>query len=243
MNSMFTPLEATRLSDQAESLIEALITSGELKVGAKLPGERDLVNRLGVSRTVVREAIGRLASRGILHVQAGKGTYVTGTPSFAFDERWQAWLAGDLEKVGAMLAVREILEVRGAAWAAERATDADLKELRAAFEEFERAVGSGPVSDIAQADKLFHYQLAVCARNDVLTSFVHSINESIVATRRSALAAPDGAPKSLEEHRAILLAVEARDQNQASEAMARHIGRVRSDIDRMLKAGTSTGTA
>jgi GntR family transcriptional repressor for pyruvate dehydrogenase complex len=237
---MFTPLEATRLSDQAESLIEELITSGELKVGAKLPGERELVNRLGVSRTVVREAIGRLASRGILHVQAGKGTYVTGTPSFAFDERWQAWLSGDLEKVGAMLAVREVLEVKGAAWAAERATDEDLKELQAAHAEFERAVKSGPVSDVAQADKLFHYQLAVCAHNDVLTSFVHSINESIVATRRSSLASPGGASQSLEEHRAILLAVETRDPHLASDAVARHIGRVRRDLDRMLKAGNST---
>jgi len=242
MTSMFTPLEATRLSDQAESLIEELITNGELKVGAKLPGERELVNRLGVSRTVVREAIGRLASRGILHVQAGKGTYVTGTPGVALNERWQAWLAGDLEKVSAMVAVREVLEVKGAAWAAERATDEDLKELRAAFEEFERAVKSGPVSDIAQADKLFHYQLAVSAHNDVLTSFVQSINESIVATRRSALAAPGGAAKSLEEHRAILLAVEARDSHQASEAVARHIGRVRRDIERTIKAGTTTGS-
>src|SRR5258708_16197176 len=85
MTSMFTPLEATRLSDQAESLIEELITNGELKVGARLPGERELVNRLGVSRTVVREAIGRLASRGILHVQAGKGTFVIGHANLAFN--------------------------------------------------------------------------------------------------------------------------------------------------------------
>jgi GntR family transcriptional repressor for pyruvate dehydrogenase complex len=141
-----------------------------------------------------------------------------------------------------MLAVREVLEVKGAAWAAERATESDLRELRAAHEEFERAVASGPVSDIAQADKLFHYQLAVCAHNDVLTSFVHSINESIVATRRSALAAPGGASKSLEEHRAIIRAVEARDPHQSSDAVSRHIGRVRRDIDRMLKAGNSPGS-
>jgi GntR family transcriptional regulator, transcriptional repressor for pyruvate dehydrogenase complex len=238
MTSMFTPLEATRLSDQAESLIEELITNGELKVGARLPGERELVNRLGVSRTVVREAIGRLASRGILHVQAGKGTFVTGTASFAFNERWQAWLGGDLEKVSAMLAVREVLEVKGAAWAAERATEEDLKELHASFDEFDRAVKSGLVSDVAQGDKLFHYQLAVCAHNDVLTSFVHSINESIVATRRSMLAAPGGPSKSLDEHRAILMAIEARDPQRASEAMARHIGRVRADLDRMIKEGS-----
>src|SRR5258708_31243001 len=105
MTSMFTPLEATRLSDQAESLIEELITNGELKVGARLPGERELVNRLGVSRTVVREAIGRLASRGILHVQAGKGTFGTGTASLPFNIPWPAWLGGGLEKRGRAPAV------------------------------------------------------------------------------------------------------------------------------------------
>jgi len=236
MSSMFTPLEATRLSDQAESLIEELITNGELKVGAQLPGERELVNRLGVSRTVVREAIGRLASRGILRVQAGKGTFVTGTPSTALNDRWQAWLSGDRDKVRAMLEVREVLEVRGGAWAVERATEPELMELRRAHEEFERCVAGGHVSDIAHADMLFHFQLAVCAHNDVLISFVQNINESIATSRRSALAAPGGATKSLQEHGAILLAVEARDRARAMEAVASHIRRVLSDIDRAFQS-------
>lgn len=236
MTTMFTPLEATRLSDQAESLIEQLITSGELKVGAKLPGERDLVNRLGVSRTVVREAIGRLASRGILRVQAGKGTFVTGTSSLALNERWQAWLAGDVDKVRAMLQVREVLETKGAAWAVERATDDEVRALRASFDDFERKVRAGHVSDTAQADKMFHYQIAVCAHNDVLTSFIQSINESIAGTRRSALAAPGGGTKSLEEHRAIVEAIEARDEARAADAMGRHIHRVMHDIDRMAQS-------
>src|SRR5258708_38915344 len=135
MTSMFTPLEATRLSDQAESLIEELITNGELKVGARLPGERELVNRLGVSRTVVREAIGRLASRGILHVQAGKGTFVTGTASFAFNERLQAWLGGDLGEVSAVVAGRGGLWVKGAAWASEGGTQGHPKELRRSLDD------------------------------------------------------------------------------------------------------------
>ena len=233
ISAVFTPLEATRLSDQAESLIEELITSGELKVGAQLPGERELVNRLGVSRTVVREAIGRLASRGIVRVQAGKGTFVTGTASSALNERWQAWLGGDRDKVLAMLEVRETLEVKGAAWAVERATANDLKELRRAHEEFEGHVAGGNSSDISHADKLFHYRLAVCAHNEVLCSFVQNINESISSNRRSVLAAPGGAAKSLSEHRDILEAVEARAAERAQNAVASHIRRVRNDIDRM----------
>ena len=240
---MFTPLEAMRLSDQAEALIEQLITSGELQIGAQLPGERELVDRLGVSRTVVREAVGRLASRGILRVQAGKGTFVTGTASSALNERWQAWLGGDRDKVRAMLEVRETLETKGAAWAAERATRSDIEELRRSHKDFERCVAGGNITDISHADKLFHYRLAVCAHNEVLSSFVQNINESISSNRRSVLAAPGGAAKSLREHQEILLAIEARNEKRAMRAVARHIRRVLNDIDRLWQGDIGGGSS
>lgn len=233
MARMFTPLEATRLSDQAESRIEDLIARGDLKVGHQLPGERELVNRLGVSRNVVREAIGRLESRGILRVQAGRGTFVTGTPDSALNGRWQTWVAGDRDKVLAMLEVRETLEVRGAGWAVERATAADLTELRRAHQQFERVVGAGTTNEISMADKLFHYQLALAAHNNVLTSFVQNINETISASRRSILAQPEGAQRSLEDHRLILEKVLARDREGAMAAVAAHIQRVCDDILRL----------
>ncbi len=242
MKSMFTPLEATRLSDQAEALIEELITSGELQIGARLPGERELVNRLGVSRTVVREAVGRLASRGILRVQAGKGTFVTGTASSALNERWQAWLGGDRDKVRAMLEVRETLETKGAAWAVQRATRSDLEELRRSHEDFERSVANGNWTDVSQADKLFHYRLAVCAHNEVLSSFVQNINESISSNRRSVLAAPGGAAKSLREHGEILMAIEEHNEKAAMKAVAKHIRRVLNDINRLGQGDTGDGS-
>ncbi len=236
---MFTlPLEATRLSDQAESMIAEQITRGDLKVGQQLPGERELVNRLGVSRTVVREAIGRLESRGILRVHAGRGTFVTGTADSALNGRWQTWVGGDLEKVLTMLEVRETLEAKAAGWAVDRATEAEVVELRLAYEAFERAVGGGSTNDLSMADKLFHYRLALAAHNSVLTSFVQTINETIAASRRSILAQPAGALRSLKDHRLILERVEARDRDGAMAAVAAHIQRVYRDILR-LQTGES----
>ena len=73
---MFAPSE-DRLAHQVEAKIEDLIAAGEYAVGSRLPGERELMKRLEVSRPVVREAIGRLESRGLLRVYPSKGTFVT----------------------------------------------------------------------------------------------------------------------------------------------------------------------
>ena len=98
-----------RLAHQVEAKIEDLIAAGEYAVGSRLPGERELMKRLEVSRPVVREAIGRLESRGLLRVYPSKGTFVTGTPEWGVKAQWQSWVARDRTKLLAVLEVRECL--------------------------------------------------------------------------------------------------------------------------------------
>jgi GntR family transcriptional repressor for pyruvate dehydrogenase complex len=233
---MLTPPETTRLSDRIERELEDLIASGEFSVGSRLPGERSLMLRLSASRPVIREAITRLESRGLLRVYPSKGTFVTGTPEWGIKAQWQSWVAKDRGKVLALLEVRECLEIRAAALAAERADDGQVAELRLAHMCFEQQVERGSVADISHWDKMFHHQLAVCSGNDVLASFIQNANDTIVTQRRSLLATPGVAQRSLEEHARILEAIERRDPEAATAAVRTHIASSR-DAARALLPG------
>lgn len=231
------PPEAARLSDQVETQIEDLIVAGEFAVGTRLPGERGLLRRFSVSRPVIREAISRLESRGLLRVYPSKGTYVTGTPEWGVKAQWQAWVARDSDKLLAILEVRECLEVRAAALATERASDDDLAELRLAHLNFEQQCERQSLSDMSHWDKMFHLQLAACSRNSVLASYVQNANDVILSQRRSTLADPAVARRSLVQHLAILEAVEARDRERAMRAVADHIASTRETIARLGEMG------
>jgi len=226
---VFAPSE-DRLAHQIEAKIEDLIASGEYAVGSRLPGERELMKRLAVSRPVVREAIGRLESRGLLRVYPSKGTFVTGTPEWGVKAQWQSWVARDRTKLLALLEVRECLELRAAELAIERATEEQLSELRLALLGFEQQCQRGSLADMSHWDKVFHYQIAVCSGNAVLASFIENVNETIRSARRSTLANPEVAQRSLDEHRVIVEAMERRDAPAAMVGVSAHIASTRRTI-------------
>lgn len=224
------PPEPGRLSDEVEAQIEDLIVAGEFAVGTRLPGERALLQRFSVSRTVIREAISRLEARGLLRVYPSSGTYVTGTPEWGVKAQWQSWVARDRGKLLAILEVRECLETGAAALAAERASDIDLAELRLVHLNFEQQIARASLADMSHWDKLFHHQLAICSGNTVLASFVQNVNDVIGSARRSILADPAVAASSLAQHGRIVDALEARDPERAMLAVAEHIHSTRERI-------------
>ncbi len=234
------PPDAGRLAHQIESQIEDLIVSGEFEVGSRLPGERALLQRFSVSRPVIREAISRLETRGLLRVYPSSGTYVTGTPEWGVKAQWQSWVARDTEKLLAILEVRECLETRAAALATERASDDELAELRLAHLNFEQQVARGSVADISHWDKTFHHEIATCSGNSVLASFVQNVNDVIRSQRRSILADPAIAQRSLVQHRRIVEAVEARDAERAVSAVAEHLGSTRRTIAALAEENSSS---
>jgi DNA-binding FadR family transcriptional regulator len=235
--------DLARLTDQVEARLEGLIARGTFALGSRMPSERELGRRLEVSRPVVREAIGRLESRGFLRVYPSKGTYVTGTPEGGVKAPWQAWVVKDRDKVLALLEVRECLEERAAALAVERASEDDLAELRLAHLSFEQQSSRGSIPDLSHWDKVFHQQLAACSHNDVLASFAQNINTTITASRRSMFSLPGSVERSLNEHALILEAVEARDADAAVRAVAAHIGRVREELAQLSESQASLAAA
>jgi GntR family transcriptional regulator, transcriptional repressor for pyruvate dehydrogenase complex len=229
-------------TDRVEQALEEMIVTGQLEVGSRLPGERTLMERLGVSRPVVREAIGRLKGRGLLRVYPSRGTFVTGTPEWGIDAQWQSWMAGDRERALMLNEVSACLNSRAAELAAQRCSEADLAELRLANTCFAQQCERGAVPDIIHWDRVFHYRLALCSGNPVLASFVKDIHDAMKATHRSTLADPHTTRASLTEHAEIVAAIEARDPERAMRAVSVHEARSRDEILRETSDGAESGS-
>ena len=126
-------VQVPRISDAVAASLEKRILEGSLKPGDRLPPERELAAELGVSRPSLREAIQKLASKGMLQSRQGGGTYVTDRLESTFSDPWRAMMGSHPNLREDLLEFRRMLEGQAAEWAAERATEADLQRLEQAF--------------------------------------------------------------------------------------------------------------
>lgn len=208
-----------RVTDVVER-IEHLILSQQLAPGDRLPAERELCSQLNVSRSVVREAIGRLQSLGRLVSQHGSGTRVA-TPSGQQVSSGYAWLlkheAVRLEDLGA---VRLPLETAIVEQAALHRTSEQLEELHHTQE----VLGDESQSLTAQiaADVRFHEVLAEATGNPIFPLILAPIQKLLIESRRRTLK-KFGANVAFEHHADILAAIEQQDSKAAVAAMKRHL--------------------
>jgi GntR family transcriptional repressor for pyruvate dehydrogenase complex len=221
----------------AERLAEQIV-GGRLSPGAKLPSEQEMMQAMGVSRTVVREAVAALRARGLVVTRQGSGAFVSNDP------RRQPYMI-DPEGLGSLSSVVEVMELRmaveaeAAAIAAERASPPQLKTIRQAQKLFTRAAARGEHS--VNEDFAFHDAIAVATQNGRFIEFLHFLGRLIIP-RQSIRTFEDGnAQRSYmrrieQEHQAIFEAIEARSPNKARELMRRHLLNGR-DRYRQLLAG------
>jgi GntR family L-lactate dehydrogenase operon transcriptional regulator len=221
-----------RLSDRTAARLRRLVAERDLQPGQRLPAERTLSIELGVSRSVVREAIQQLASVGLLATRAGGGTYVHGPASAA-----QA-VVEPLTEAGAVLqadpAYRfDVLETRHAlegatAWhAALRATDADRARISAAFDAMAHAHAREDAAAEAQADAQFHLAIAEASHNLVLVQVMRGLftllQTNISQSRQALYRDPRTGPALAQQHEALRDAILAGDAPAAREAAERHL--------------------
>lgn len=226
MSQTFSPVTSgARLSDQVAEQLAAEIRRGGLAPGDKLPTEARLVEQFGVSRTVVREAVSRLKSLGLVDSRQGSGVFVQALAAFAplnFESRHTA----SQEAVVQMVEVRRALEAEVAALAAQRRTRTDMRRIHAAVKALDSAVQSGG-NGVAE-DVQFHRAIAVAARNpfllqtlEYLGQFLHGATQ---VTRANEARRLDFAQQVQHEHAAIVQALEAGDAEAARQAAAGHMG-------------------
>jgi GntR family transcriptional regulator, transcriptional repressor for pyruvate dehydrogenase complex len=224
-------VKKVRISDTVVDQIVALIEQGQLKVGDQLPGERELVNQLQVGRASVREALRILEAQGVIQVQPGRGTFVTGdVAGLSGTESIKVWFSEHVDEIREIIELREALERRAAFLAATRASRQQIEEMQANLVEGDECVKSNDLERLSYLDQRFHSQLGDACGNELLSELISGSIEAMIHPRRSILRLPDRALASQQEHYAILQGIIDRDPQAAERAVEDHIESVRDAI-------------
>jgi GntR family transcriptional repressor for pyruvate dehydrogenase complex len=210
--------DRSRLYEQlAARLLDYVEVTG-LRVGGRLPSERDLAEALRVSRASVRQATIALEVRGTLEVRHGDGIYLRSLPN---ESGHLMELMTQRHRLPAILEAREALETQLAALAAARRTPADVAEMSQALEVMTADIDSGGFGE--EGDRLFHEAVTRAARSPLLADFMAGLAVPISETRHSSLGEPGRPPRSLRAHHQILEAIRRGDGPGARQAMRRHV--------------------
>lgn len=225
---VYKVVRTSRLYEQIVQQIEESVLNGSLKPGDQLPAERELAQRLGVSRTAVREAVKALREKGLVEAYSGRGTFITNGTTNAARQSFDLMVKiGQQEGSTHLAELRLILEPGIAALAAERIEEEHLGAMREAVAVMERSQKS-PEAYI-EADLDFHLALAEAAANPLILSLIDSIVGLLREQRIKIFNVEGGPQRGQVHHKRILAAVERRDSQMAREAMGSHLVQVRDD--------------
>ena len=230
-SGLFNPVNDRRISELIVDQVRLLIRQQQLNPGDRLPPERELCERFGVSRVTVREALRVLETNGLLEIRVGArgGAFVT-KPS---KERVGEGIA-DLLTLSAVSAAeateaRLILEVGMIPLICERADEDDIADLQIICDRQDDALATGDYSINLSAE--FHERLAECAHNSAVQMLSHSIRGPLLMSlSRAQQTAPEMGPVGAKEHRELVRAIEHRDAAKATETMRKHLGRTASRV-------------
>ncbi len=206
--------------------LQDMIRRGDLAPDERLPSQRELALRLGVSRPSIREAVLTLETLGLVRTFAGRGTYVVGpaTQPTAAPSEWR--YAGEY-RLADVFQSRRLIEGELCRLAATRISDAEIAALDSAAQEFREAWATADLVAHVDADLRFHSTIAAACPNRVLRDLYASIHALLTETQRQPLptTASERMAELIAEHFRIVAALRDRDGEAASAEMRAHITR------------------
>jgi DNA-binding FadR family transcriptional regulator len=216
-------VQKIRLSDQLIYQILKQISKGKLKIGDKMPPERVLVERYGVGRSTVREAMHTLSVMGVIAVSAGKGAVVINVPDRPLDLplKWNSLKR--YPKAEELVAVRILLEQGIIESLVKNAQNEDIKNLEKIIARMESAQNDR--NRFLEADLAFHVGLAEHCHNQLLAHFFNEIRTSIASwlKREAPYTNDEGIMTSLQRHKLILQAIKDKNASKAKVLIRKHI--------------------
>jgi GntR family transcriptional regulator, transcriptional repressor for pyruvate dehydrogenase complex len=223
----FQSIEAEKLSKSVVRQIEQLILRGILRPGERLPAERDLAEKLAVSRPSLREALGELQSAGLLIARANAGIFVAEVLGSAFSPALMRLFATHDEAVYDYLAFRKDLEGLSAERTALEGSDTDLQVIDAIYQKMVASKSNRPSDEQARLDAQFHMSICEAGHNVVMLHMMRSMYElleiGVFYNRQATFRQRSGRDQLLEQHREINAALQARDPHGAKQAVHKHL--------------------
>lgn len=216
----------TRLSSVAAQTLQQQIHAGHYLPGTSLPGQRALSNSLGISRTVLREAVSMLEALGLVRAQPGKGVFVM-AGNASRDELPMGPLA---MPPAAVFQFRSIVEPAAAALVARHASTDAIRALQTTQARMLAALHGSDLVAAADEDLQFHLAIASACGNPMLAAAITTLEAPIAYSLRLPFADAAQIWAPAEEHQRVLTAIEARDADAAHAAMREHIVRAAARI-------------
>lgn len=216
---MMTHPEDKPLSSKLSEELLNYIRSENLKPGDRLPNESILAKKMGVGRSSIREAMKLLASRNIVTIRQGSGTYISQTPGMVDDPLGFSFIADKQKLAQDSLEVRFLLEPAIASLAAQNASEEDIALLRRLCQEVEDLVRLG--QDHTQKDIEFHTAIALSSKNVVVPRLIPVINSAIPLLIE--LTGNTLKQETIDTHRALTDAIAAHNAAVAHDAMYLHL--------------------
>ena len=243
----FRPVSSEKLSHAVVRQIEELILRGILRPGERLPAERELSERLGVSRPSLREAVADLQERDLLVSRAGAGIFVTEALGSAFSDTLVQLFARHDEAIFDYLDFRRDMEGIAAQRAAIHGTETDLRVIDELFRQMEAAHQKRNPADEAHLDADFHLAIVEASHNVMMLHMMRSmyqlLREGVFYNRQVMFKQRTTREALLDQHRAINSALQARDPAAAHAAVDRHLAYVEEALAADRRAERDEGIA
>jgi GntR family transcriptional regulator, transcriptional repressor for pyruvate dehydrogenase complex len=223
----FRSVQPEKISTSVTHQIELLILRGILRPGERLPSERELSERLGISRPSLREAVAELQDKGLLTSKAGAGIYVADVLGGAFSPALIRLFAAHDEAVFDYIAFRRDMEGLAAERAARLASDTDLRVIQTIFDKMVTAHTKRDPGDEALLDADFHLSIIEASHNVIMLHMMRSmyelLREGVFYNRQIMFRNRSTRDLLLDQHRAINEAIQARDPVGARRAVEAHL--------------------
>ncbi len=236
----FEKVQPEKLSQSVVRQIEQLILRGILRPGERLPSERELSERLGVSRPSLREALAELQDGGLLASRAGAGVFVADVLGSAFSDALVRLFSTHDEAVFDYIAFRRDMEGLAAERAATYGSDTDLKVIATIFAKMEAAHKKRNPTEEARLDAVFHLSIIDASHNVIMLHMMRSmfelLREGVFYNRQIMFKQRTTRDMLLDQHRAMNTALQARDPVASRAAVEAHLNFVEIALSYQKKA-------
>ncbi len=236
----FRKVTPEKLSSSVVRQIEQLILRGILRPGERLPSERDLADKMGVSRPSLRDAIAELAERGLLVSRAGSGIFVAEVLGSAFSSAMAQLFSTHEEAVFDYISFRRDVEGLAAERAAVFGSETDLKLIDTIYRKMEAAHQKRDPSDEAQLDAEFHMAIIEASHNVIMLHMLRSmfdlLRQGVFYNRQMMFRNRITRDQLLDQHGAINAAIQARDSDAARAAVGAHMAYVEQAFHDQMRA-------